>query len=67
MQEFTGRLDEKSLSRANPYEGDSRVQFWSDMAEIFRANKAEKLGYKIDSESVFYHPQLKYIYKGVTI
>jgi hypothetical protein len=67
MQEFTGRLDEKSLSRANPYEGDSRVRFWSDMAEIFRANKAGKLGYKIDSESVFYHPQLKYIYKGVTV
>jgi hypothetical protein len=67
MQEFVGRLDEKSLSRANPYEGDSRVRFWSDMAEIFRASKAEELGYKADSESVFYHPQLKYIYKGVTI
>jgi hypothetical protein len=67
MQEFVGRLDEKSLLRANPYEGDSRVQHWSDMAEVFRANKAEELGYRIESESVFVHPQLQYIYKGVTI
>jgi hypothetical protein len=64
MQEFVGRLDERSLSRANPYEGDSRVEFWSDMAEIFRANKAEELGYKVDSELMFRHPQLRYIYKG---
>jgi hypothetical protein len=67
MQEFVGRLDERSLSRANPYDGDSRVQFWSDMAEVFRANKAEELGYKVESESMFMHPQLQYIYKGVTI
>jgi hypothetical protein len=67
MQEFVGRLDEKSLSRANPYEGDQRVLFWSDMAECFRANKAEKLGYKVESETMFYHPQLRYIYKGETI
>jgi hypothetical protein len=67
MQEFVGRLDEKSLSRANPYEGDSRVQLWSDMAEVFRANKAEELGYKVESESMFVHPQLRYVYKGVTI
>jgi hypothetical protein len=67
MQEFVGRLDEKSLSRANPYEGDSRIQLWSDMAEIFRANKAEELGYKVESEAMFIHPQLQYIYKGVTI
>jgi hypothetical protein len=65
MQEFVGRLDENSLSRANPYEGDSRVLLWSDMAEVFRANKAEELGYKV--ESGFTHPQLQYIYKGVTI
>jgi hypothetical protein len=67
MQEFVGRLDEKSLSRANPFEGDSRIQLWSDMAEVFRANKAEELGYKVDGESMFIHPQLQYIYKGVTI
>jgi hypothetical protein len=67
MQEFAGRLDENSLSRANPYEGDSRVTFWSDSAESLRANKAEELGYKIESESMFYHPQLKYIYKGVPL
>lgn len=67
MQEFVGRLDKKSLTRANPYEGDQRVLFWSDMAECFRANKAEALGYKVESESVFYHPQLRYIYKGETI
>jgi hypothetical protein len=67
MQEFVGRLDEKSLSRANPYEGDSRVQLWSDMSEVFRANKAEELGYKVESESMFIHPQLQYIYKGVTV
>jgi hypothetical protein len=65
MQEFTGRLDEESITRANPYEGDSRVLLWSDMAEVFRANKAEELGHKIECESVFSHPQLKYIYKGV--
>jgi hypothetical protein len=67
MQEFVGRLDEKFLSRANPFEGDVRVRLWSDMAEVFRANKAEELGYKIESESMFVHPQLQYIYKGVTI
>jgi hypothetical protein len=67
MQEFVGRLDEKSLSRANPFEGDSRVLLWSDMAEVFRANKAEELGYKVESEFMFVHPQLKYIYKGVTV
>jgi hypothetical protein len=67
MQEFVGRLEEKSLSRANPYEGDSRVCLWSDMAEIFRASKAEELGYKVESEFMFIHPQLKYIFKGVTI
>jgi hypothetical protein len=67
MQEFVGRLDEKSLSRANPYEGDSRVELWSDMAEVFRADKAEELGYKVESESMFIHPQLQYIYKGATI
>jgi hypothetical protein len=67
MQEFVGRLDEKSLSRANPFEGDQRVLFWSDMAEVFRANKAESLGYKVESESMFVHPQLRYIYKGETI
>jgi hypothetical protein len=67
MQEFVGRLDEKSLSRANPYKGDSRVQLWSDMAEVFRANKAEELGYKVESESMFVHPQLQYIYKGITV
>jgi hypothetical protein len=61
-QEFVGRLDEKALSRANPFEGDSRVQLWSDMAEVFRANKAEEFGYEIDGESVFFHPQLQYIY-----
>jgi hypothetical protein len=67
MQEFVGRLDEKALSRANPFEGDSRVQLWSDMAEVFRANKAEELGYQVESEAMFVHPQLRYIYKGVTI
>jgi hypothetical protein len=67
MQEFVGRLDEKALSRANPFEGDMRVQHFSDMAEVFRANKAEELGYKAESESMFVHPQLQYIYKGVTI
>lgn len=67
MQEFVGRLDEKSLSRANPYEGDQRVLFWSDMSECFRANKAEAFGYKVENETMFYHPQLRYIYKGETV
>jgi hypothetical protein len=65
MQEFTGRLDEKSLTRANPYAGDSRVQLWADMAEVFRANKAEETGGKNGYEFVFVHPQLKYIYQGL--
>jgi hypothetical protein len=67
MQEFVGRLDKKSLSRANPYKGDQRVLLWSDMAECFRANKAEELGYKIEDELAFTHPQLEYVYKGGAI
>jgi hypothetical protein len=64
MTEFVSRLDENSLSRANPFEGDARVQMWSDYAEIFRAWKAEKLGYKVMMEQNFFHPQLRFIYKG---
>jgi hypothetical protein len=64
MIEFVSRLDESSLSRANPFEGDARVQLWSDYAEIFRAWKAEKLGYKVMMEQNFFHPQLRFIYKG---
>ena len=67
MVEFVVRLDEKSLNRANPFERDDRVLIWQDYAEIFRAWKAEKLGYKIDMEQVFHHPQLRFIYKGETI
>jgi hypothetical protein len=65
MQEFTGRLDEKSITRANPYAGDSRVQLWADMAEVFRANKAKETGGKNGCEFVFVHPQLRYIYQGL--
>ena len=64
MVEFVSRLDENSLGRANPFEGDERVKMWSDYAEIFRAWKAEKAGYKIQMEQNFYHPQLRFIYKG---
>jgi len=64
MIEFVSRLDENSLGRANPFEGDARIQMWSDYAEIFRAWKAEKLGYKTMMEQNFYHPQLRFIYKG---
>jgi hypothetical protein len=64
MIEFVSRLDENSLERANPFEGDARVQMWSDYAEIFRAWKAGKLGYKVMMEQNFYHPQLRFIYKG---
>jgi hypothetical protein len=64
MIEFVSRLDENSLGRANPFEGDARIQMWSDYAEIFRAWKAEKLGYKTMMEHNFYHPQLRFIYKG---
>jgi hypothetical protein len=64
MIEFVSRLDENSLSRANPFEGDVRVQMWSDYAEVFRAWKAEKLGYKVMMEQNFFHPQLRFIYKG---
>jgi hypothetical protein len=63
MQEFVGRLEEKSLSRANPYDGDRRVLFWSDMAECFRENKADELGYKAERDPLFYHPQLRRVYK----
>lgn len=67
MMEFVGRLDENTLCRANPFEGDARVQMWSDYAEIFRAWKAEKLGYKIKMEQNFFHPQLRFIYKGEAV
>jgi hypothetical protein len=67
MIEFVSRLDENSLSRANPFEGDARVQMWSDYAEIFRAWKAERLGYKTIMEQNFYHPQLRFIYKGESL
>jgi hypothetical protein len=64
MVEFVSRLDTGSLERANPFEGDVRVQMWSDYAEIFRTWKAEKLGYRIEREQNFFHPQLRFIYKG---
>lgn len=67
MLEFTGRLDEKSLTRANPFMGDSRVRFWSDMAEVFRVSKAWKFGHNIENEAEFMHPQLQYIYQGAII
>ena len=67
MVEFVSRLDGNSLGRANPFEGDDRVQMWSDYAEVFRAWKAEKLGYKIMMEQNFHHPQLRFIYKGETV
>jgi hypothetical protein len=66
MQEFVGRLDEKSLSRANPFEGDRRVQLWQDMANVFKMNEANELGIKIDVPS-FFHPQLRFIYTGESI
>jgi len=67
MAEFVNRLDENSLNRANPFDGDNRVIRWQDCAEVFRAWKAEQLGYKIDMEQNFYHPQLRFIYKGEAI
>ena len=67
MVEFVSRLDEKSLSRANPFDGDERVQLWSDYAEIFRAWKAEQLGYSVEMEQNFFHPQLRFIYKGESL
>jgi hypothetical protein len=67
MIEFVSRLDENSLERANPFEGDTRVKMWSDYAEIFRAWKAEKLGFKIMMEQNFYHPQLRFLYKGEAV
>ena len=67
MIEFVSRLDENSLMRANPFEGDPRVQLYSDYAEIFRAWRAEKLGYKVLFEKNFYHPQLRFIYKGEAV
>jgi hypothetical protein len=63
MIEFVSRLDENSLNRANPFEGDARIQLWQDYANIFRVWKADKLGIKI-TMPVFFHPQLQFIYKG---
>jgi len=67
MVEFVSRLDENSLSRANPFEGDDRIRMWSDYAEVLRAWKAEKLEYKVQMEQNFYHPQLRFIYKGEAV
>jgi hypothetical protein len=63
MIEFVSRLDENSLNRANPFEGDDRIQLWQDYANIFRVWKADKLGVKI-AMPAFFHPQLQFIYKG---
>jgi hypothetical protein len=67
MVEFVERLDENNLMRANPFERDDRVMLWSDYAEVFRAWKAEQLGFQINMEQNFYHPQLRFIYKGETV
>jgi hypothetical protein len=67
MIEFVSRLDGSSINRANPFEGDARVQMWSDYAEIFRAWKAEKLGCTIEKEQNFFHPQLRFLYKGEAV
>jgi hypothetical protein len=67
MIEFVSRLDENSLNRANPFEGDDRVQLWQDYANVFRAWKADKLGLKVTAEQNFYHPQLRFIYKGESL
>jgi hypothetical protein len=61
MIEYVARLDESSLGRANPFEGDARIQLWQDYANVFRIWKAEKLGIKIDMP-YFFHPQLRFIY-----
>jgi hypothetical protein len=61
MVEFVSRLDKNSLGRANPFEGDDRILFWQDCANVFRVWKAEKLGVKIDTP-YFFHPQLRFIY-----
>jgi hypothetical protein len=67
MVEFVSRLDANSLCRANPFDGDTRIQLWHDYAEIFRAWKANKLGYQTDLEQNFFHPQLRFIYKGESL
>jgi hypothetical protein len=66
MQEFVGRLDEKSLSRANPFEGDSRVQLWQDMANVFKVWKANQLSINITTP-IFFHPQLRFLYTGESV
>jgi len=67
MVEFVDRLNENTISRANPFQGDGRVLMFSDYAEVFRAWKAEQLGYKVMMEQNFYHPQLRFIFKGEAI
>jgi hypothetical protein len=66
MQEYVGRLNVESVGRANPYEGDTRVLFWADMAGVFREWKAwnlERLNCKARNVFSFTHPQLQYIYQ----
>ena len=67
MVEFVSRLDENTLNRANPFEGDNRVQMWSDYAEVFRSWKAKKLEIEITMRQNFFHPQLRFIYKGEAV
>jgi len=67
MMEFVDRLDENNLSRANPFERDDRIQIWQDYAEVIRAWKAKQLGYQIKMEQNFYHPQLRFIFKGEAV
>lgn len=62
--EFVSRLDSNTLTRANPFDGDDRVQMYNDYAELFRAWKAHKLGNTTASVRNVYHPQLKCLLQG---
>lgn len=59
MVEWTARLDSGTITRANPFEGDNRVQQFNDIAEVLRIWKARKLSMNEVTPRVVYHPDLK--------
>jgi hypothetical protein len=63
MVEYVSRLDENSLGRANPFQGDDRIQMWQDYASLFKVWKANKLHFEIDMP-YFFHPQLRCIFNN---
>lgn len=57
--EFASRLDERSVSRANPLDGDDRARAFSDCAEVIRAWEARRMGRDDVRGMHIAHPQLR--------